>query len=230
MLGTPKTLRVKKSFNRLSDEIFSKIGDAPTNFIADAMEGRGVLDYKIKSIVPNARIVGSALTAECCPGDNLGVLAALDYLKSGDVLMISVSKNKNQAVLGDRVASVIKKNGASGIVCDGLIRDLDDLLKINIPCFCRGITPRSAGSRGPGAVGLQVNLGGQVVNSGDLIVADNDGVIVVPQNDIKEMLSNLNEVRIKENQIQNTIFENTNRISMIKKRFPNIDNDTEFID
>lgn len=229
MLGAPQKLRINKKINRVSSNVFETIGNAPTNFIADALEGKGVLDYRIKSIKPNMRIVGSAITADCSPGDNLGVLAALDYLQKDDVLMISTSENLNQAVIGDRVASVIKKSKANGIICDGLIRDLDDVLKIDIPCFCRGVTPRSAGSRGPGAVGIPINMGGQNVHTGDLVVADNDGVIVIPQEQISKMLSNLEKVLEKENEAQKIISDNPQKISMLKKRYPNIDEETEFL-
>ncbi|MBL6945516.1 MAG: RraA family protein [Rhodospirillales bacterium] len=193
------------------------------------MEGRGALDYRIAPLLPEMRIVGTALTAFVGPGDNLAALAALDLLRTGDILVIGAAGNCSRAVMGDNMGIVAKRRGAVGVVTDGTLRDGAELIELGLPCFCCGLTPVSTGSRGPGEVGLPMAMGNETVASGDLVVGDRDGVIVVPHQDIPAMLDGLDAVHAKE-AAQNAALKEGEIPSMLRRRYPGIDAETTFVE
>jgi 4-hydroxy-4-methyl-2-oxoglutarate aldolase len=141
MIGDPTRLVVKTRFARLSAEQLAPFRARSTSFVVDAMNGRGALDYRIKPLDPAMRFVGTALTAQAGARDNLAALAALDHLRPGDVLVIATQGFTGTATLGDNMARIAKLKGAVGIVTDGLVRDVAELLEIGLPCFCCGVTP-----------------------------------------------------------------------------------------
>ena len=167
---------------------------APTSFIVDAMNGVGALDWRIKRLAGGS-FVGVALTCDCGPLDNLAFMAALAECKPGDVLMVATNGYVGAAVTGDLLMYVARNRGAAGFVTDGLVRDLDDLETVGLPTFAMGVTPNSPQRRGPGSVGLPIVCGGVTVASGDVVVGDRDGVVVVPRARIEETLKNLERVK-----------------------------------
>jgi 4-hydroxy-4-methyl-2-oxoglutarate aldolase len=167
---------------------------APTSFIVDAMNGAGALDWRIKRLVGGS-LVGVALTCDCGPLDNLAFMAALAECKAGDVLVVATGGYVGAAVTGDLLMYVARNRGAAGFVTDGLVRDLDDLETVGLPTFAMGVTPNSPQRRGPGSVGLPIVCGGVTVASGDVVVGDRDGVVVVPRARIDETLQNLERVK-----------------------------------
>ena len=170
---------------------------APTSFIVDAMGGTGALDWRIKPLVGRS-LVGVALTCDCGPIDNLGFLAALAECRPGDVLVVATGGYVGAAVTGDLLLGVARNRGAAGFVTDGLVRDLDDLETLGLPVFAIGVTPNSPQRRGPGSVGLPVVCGGVSIASGDVVVGDRDGVVVVPRARIADTLDNLERVKAME--------------------------------
>ena len=115
-------------------------------------------------------------------------MAALAECKPGDVLMVATNGYVGAAVTGDLLMYVARNRGAAGFVTDGLVRDLDDLETVGLPTFAMGVTPNSPQRRGPGSVGLPIVCGGVAVASGDVVVGDRDGVVVVPRARIEETL------------------------------------------
>jgi 4-hydroxy-4-methyl-2-oxoglutarate aldolase len=170
---------------------------APTSFIVDAMNGTGALDWRIQRLVGRS-FVGTALTCDCGPLDNLAFMAALAESKPGDVLVVATGGYTGSAVTGDLLMYVARNRGVAAVVTDGLVRDLDDLEKVGLPTFALGVTPNSPQRRGPGTVGLPIVCGGVAVASGDIVVGDRDGVVVVPRARIEETLKNLDRVKAAE--------------------------------
>jgi 4-hydroxy-4-methyl-2-oxoglutarate aldolase len=174
-------------------ELVERFRGAPTSFVVDAMSGTGALDWRIKPLVGRS-LVGVALTCDCGPVDNLAFMAALAECRPGDVLVAATGGYVGAAVTGDLLIGVARNRGAAGFVTDGLVRDLDDLETIGLPVFAMGVTPNSPQRRGPGSVGLPVVCGGIAVASGDVVVGDRDGVVVVPRARIAETLDSLEHV------------------------------------
>lgn len=181
MLEDPPVLTIRRSFPRPTEKQLEAFHGAPTAQVVDAMDGRGGLDRAIKPQVrPAGPIVGPALTAFAYPADNLALLACLDVLQPGDVVVCATDSYRETALTGDLLAGMLRNAGAAALVTDGAIRDQDGVEGMGLPIWHGGVTPNSPARFGPGSVGLAVTCGGVPVRSGDLIVADRDGVVVVP--------------------------------------------------
>jgi len=202
MIKEPKALTVRKTFQRPSKAQVAAFRDVPTGQVSDALGGRGVLSSCIRPIGDghdiNCAAVGSAVTADNRPGDLFATLAALSVIEPGDILVAAVSAYQGCAAVGDLVVGMLKNSNGAGLVTDGPVRDYDGILKVGLPVWCTGLNPASPVSSGPGKVGLPTHIGGQRVSSGDVIVADRDGVVVVPFEVIDETIENLGHIRISE--------------------------------
>ena len=181
MIEEPKRLRIAREMPRPTDAQIDALRDMPTGFVVDAMMGAGAMSPEIKPLpgLPD-RICGPALTAGNQPGDLLATLAAVHFVRPGDVVVAEAQGHRGCAAAGDRGAGFLRNRGAVGFVTDGAMRDLTGLERVGLPCFCTGLTPNSPVARGPGTLGLPVNVGGQRVGTGDMILGDRDGVVVVP--------------------------------------------------
>jgi regulator of RNase E activity RraA len=139
-------------------------------------------------------IFGPAVTVKCYPGDNLMVHKALDIAKPGDVIVCDGSRSPLTAVLGDLVSKKARHRSIAGFVVDGIIRDLPEIRALgDFPVFARGVTPIGPMHRGPGEINYPIACGGVVVNPGDLIIGDLNGVVVVPRDFVDDLLRRLNE-------------------------------------
>ncbi len=198
MIGDPSRLVIRARFPRLSENDLAPFRARTTSFVVDAMNGRGALDHAIKPLDPDSRFVGTALTARAGARDNLAALAALDLVEPGDVLVIATQGFTGTATLGDNMAKIAQMRGAVGIVTDGMARDAADIIGFGMPCFCRGVTPNSAFPSGPGEVGLPIAMGEVMVDAGDLVMGDRDGVVIVPRADIARIADRLEAVAAAE--------------------------------
>jgi 4-hydroxy-4-methyl-2-oxoglutarate aldolase len=199
MLDENPVLTINKNFNRPSAEAIAAFEGVPTGFLVDCMAGKGAIDYKIKPILPGrAKFAGVALTCDCGPGDNLALAAGLTLVQPGDVMLAATEGYTLSAVAGDLVVGMARNNGAVAVVTDGLVRDIDGIRDVDLPVFALGLTPNSPNRSGPGSVGLPMILGGVPVSSGDIVVGDEDGVVIVPHNRIADVLSRLPAVKKSE--------------------------------
>lgn len=157
--------------------------------VGDAMGHYGIMHYEIKPISPGMRLLGPAITVLTSPGDALYVAHAADVAQPGDVIVIDAGGYLDVSVIGDRISYYMKeKRGVAGLVVDGAVRDARGLREMAFPTFARGITPRIFGSQGPGAINVPISCGGVPVNPGDLVLGDDDGVVVVPREDVARVL------------------------------------------
>ena len=200
MIENPPLIQIKKSTsrNRPSKEQINSFKDIPTGFICDAMDGYGALDSAIKPLsIPGKsanHIVGPALTVFSGAADVLGLAIALSEIKEGDIVLNGVNGWQGTAAVGDRIAGMIKNNGGKGLVTDGPMRDLNGVIETGLDCFCTGLNPKSPFNSGPAKIGFPLHIGGKTVNSGDMIIADTDGVTVVPFDKIDEVISRINRI------------------------------------
>jgi regulator of RNase E activity RraA len=175
-------------------DIMDALGRYPSANVGDAMERLGLMDAAIQPMSARARCSGNALTVLTRDGDNLAIHRALDDALPGDVLVINALGGKARAVFGDLLAEICLSAGVVGVVIDGLTRDRDTIAALGLPVWARGISPAGPAKHGPGAVGVPVACGGAVVNPGDVIVADGDGVAVVPASRADQILARLGEI------------------------------------
>jgi len=171
----------------------------PTGFLVDAMGGSGALDYRIKpAIADQTGFCGVAVTCDAGPADNLALIAALEAIQPGDVVVCTTGNYTGCAVTGDLVLGMARNCGAVGFVTDGCVRDLPGIRMVGLPCYCVGVTPNSPARSGPGTVGHPINVAGHPVASGDVIVADLDGVVVVPRARLDAVIARLPAIRTSE--------------------------------
>ena len=167
---------------------YQKFLDAPTGNICDANGGRGVMDAGIHPLDRHMKVAGRALTVACAAGDNLTIHKAVLLAKPGDVLVINCGGYLNAGVFGEMLALSCRARGIAGVVIDGSCRDVNDLIDMNFPTFVRGVNPRGTIKDTCGAVGGEVLCGGVTVRTGDVVVGDCDGVVVVAQADAEDIL------------------------------------------
>jgi regulator of RNase E activity RraA len=197
MIEERPPLTVAPSIERPPRELVERLRGAPTSFVVDAMGGAGALDWRIRAIVGHS-IFGVALTCDCGVGDNLALVAAVALVEPGDVLVAAAGGWTGAAVTGDIIIGVARNRGGAGFVTDGLVRDVVALEALNVPVYAMGVSANPPGRRGPGTVGLPIVCGGRPIASGDVIVADRDGVAVVPRERLAETVEQLGRVRASE--------------------------------
>lgn len=159
-----------------------------TTAVSDATGGHTNLDARIKPLSDHFKIAGRAVTVRLPDGENGAVLEAISQAKKGDILVIDAKGNTNRAVAGDFVASLAKGVGVQGFVVNGVIRDIAAIRELDFPVFSLGTTVAAGNKHGGGAVNVPVAVGGVTVHPGDMIVADVDGVVVVPQGTEEEIV------------------------------------------
>ncbi len=195
MIGDPPLLKVRRTFPRPEAADVAAFADLPTGFVVDALGGRGALDGRIKPIGAATPFCGVAVTCEAGPADNLAAFGALDVAVAGDVIVCAADGFEKTAVTGDLLLGMMKNSGVVAFVTDGFVRDVPGIRAVGLPCMAAGVTPNSPVRNGPGTVGLPIVAGGVAIASGDIIIGDEDGVVVVPRDRIKETIARLPAVR-----------------------------------
>ena len=161
----------------------------PVAALADGRANAGVMDHEIKPIVRRWAVWGPAVTARVAPGDAYAVIASLRLVQPGCVLVVDAGGERNAACLGADITLALKTRGAAGVVVDGGIRDIPDLVELDFPVFARSAWPGvRAGEGDGGTAGGPITCGGVPVRPGDHIAGDADGVIVIPAEEVAEAL------------------------------------------
>jgi 4-hydroxy-4-methyl-2-oxoglutarate aldolase len=199
MITDPPQLKIRRGFKRPQTELLSGFAGVPTGYLVDAMGGRGCIDYRIKPLVQSEKVmVGVAVTCHAGPADNLALFGALHAARKGDILVAATDAFTGTAVTGDLLLGMARNRGIAGFVTDGLIRDLIGVLGVGLPVYCAGITANSPACNGPGTVGLPIVIGDVVIHSGDIVVGDRDGVVIVPLDQAQGVLNKLKDVKAAE--------------------------------
>lgn len=189
----------------VTPDVVERLGALPVANIGDAMQRLGVVEAEIGAVWRGARTSGTARTVEVAGGDNAGVHEAIGTLLPGDVLVVNGHGVRDRALVGELIAERLRARGCVGLVIDGAVRDVDDLEELAFPVFARAVTPAGPYRNGPFRVGVPVAIGGVVVHPGDVIVADGDGVAVVPAAEAGEVLDRAETKHADETRIRNEI-------------------------
>ena len=199
MIENQPILTIHRGHRRPDAGLIKAFRGACTSHLVDAMDGRGAVDWRIKPLDPaNANFTGPALTAHSFPADIYGMVGAAMEAEPGDVIMCANEFYAGTAVIGDLAAGMMRNKGVAAFVTDGLARDRAGIAASGLPLFATGISPNSPVGTGPGQVGAPVVLGGVQVSSGDIVVGDADGVVVVPLGQADAVLARLRAVQAAE--------------------------------
>lgn len=180
-------LRIYKNINRPSKKLIEGFTGLPVANIADMMNRMFCIDAKIRPI-NNVPLLGPAFTIKSRPGDNLLLHKALDLAQPGDILVVDAQGDMSNSIMGELMVMWAKKRGIGGFVIDGAIRDLGALKELGLPIYAAGVTPAGPYKDGPGEINVPVSCGGVVINPGDILIGDEDGLVVVKPEDALELL------------------------------------------
>ena len=169
-------------------EIVQGFAGIPTGVVSDALGRGGALDYGIKPVGEGMRVLGPAITLRSRPTSSLGRDAALRMAEPGDVLVIATGDYTNTGTWGDHASLRAKGIGLAGLVTDGLCRDIEGIREAGFPVFARGYAPNAPIHAADAQINVPVAIGGQVVYPGDIILGDDNGVVVIPQERAEEVL------------------------------------------
>jgi regulator of RNase E activity RraA len=186
MPGKPG-FRVRAPWPRPDAPLLAAFGAASSAQVADCMSRLGAMDSGIKPVWPSGRVIGPAVTVWCHSGDNLMLHKALSLTQPGDVVVMNTQGNVNNAGFGELLATSAVKVGVQAVIVDGPVRDADALHALGLPVYSRGLSPIGCNKDGGGEVGAIIACGGVAVRPGDIIIADRDGVTVVPLDDAEEV-------------------------------------------
>ncbi|MFC8358761.1 RraA family protein [Streptomyces griseorubiginosus] len=167
----------------------NEFADVPTTTLADLLGREQVMDIGIRPLWgPVPRIAGPAFTVRCPPGDNLMLHAAIHRAPAGSVIVVE-SGDLDHALAGGNVCAVAQRRGIAGFVADGVIRDLAEVREAGFPVFARGVIPIPGTKKAVAPLGEPVRCGGVRVEAGDVVVADEEGVVAVPGTRLTETLT-----------------------------------------
>lgn len=162
----------------VAEDLVRQYANVATSIISDNLNrlpgAVGLLPYH-----RGGHLVGTALTVRTRQGDNLAIHAALRMARPGDVIVVDGGGDVSQALIGEIILAHAEAIGVAGFVIDGAIRDVAAFRAGNMPCYARGVTHRGPYKNGPGALNVDISIGGLVVHPGDLIVGDEDGIVAL---------------------------------------------------
>lgn len=168
-------------------ELVKDIETFSSDNIADGVKGMYCMDAGIRRMFPCKKILGPALTIKLRPGDNLMLHKAVEMVGDGYIIVADTMGCMSHALMGELMAIALTKQGAGGMVIDGVMRDVDDVARMGFPVFARGSVSCAGDKEGPGEINFPVCCGGMVVNPGDFVIGDASGVVVIPRDDVAEV-------------------------------------------
>jgi 4-hydroxy-4-methyl-2-oxoglutarate aldolase len=165
------------------------LGGFGTATVHEALGRVGYLGPELRPAWAGARIGGTAVTALCWPGDNLMIHVAVEQCRPGDVLVVATNSPSTDGLFGELFATALARRGVRGVVLGCGVRDVAELREMGFPAWSRAVSAQGSVKATAGAVNVPVVLGGQTIHPGDVIVADDDGVMVVPRADVTRALT-----------------------------------------
>jgi 4-hydroxy-4-methyl-2-oxoglutarate aldolase len=157
--------------------------------VYEASGREGLVDLDLHQLIPDSRAAGPARIVRCGQGDNLMVHAVMDRAQPGDVLVLTMPEPEPVALVGDLLVTQARERGVAALLVDAAVRDTEDLRELGVPIWARWIRVKGATKAAVGAIDEPVEVGGATIRPGDAVVLDADGVVVVRQERVDEVLA-----------------------------------------
>ena len=188
-MSTYKALRKNPSAPQASERVIAALRELPLAAISDNMHRNvGTVGLQPYHRPTGKTMAGTAVTARSRAGDNLTYLRALEFCRPGDVLVIDGGGDLANAAVGGILSFYAAHIGLAGVVIDGAIRDVAEIRSREFPVYARGVTHRGPYKDGPGEINVPISVGGMVVNPGDIVVGDQDGLLAFAQEDAETLI------------------------------------------
>lgn len=171
---------VVRTIERAPLEVVDELGSLGTATVHEAIGRRGFLGPALRPIQQGVRLAGTAVTAECHPGDNLMIHAAVEVCQEGDILVVVTTAPSTHGMFGELLATSLQRRGVRGLVIDAGVRDTAELREMGFAVWSRHVSCQGTVKATPGSVNVPVVIDGIVIHPGDVVCADDDGVVAVP--------------------------------------------------
>ncbi len=202
-------------FTRPDPTLIRRVASFPSATLHEAMGRKGAFPHDIKPIAPKMTLCGPALTVSCPPMDNLGIHRAIYLAQPGDVLVVSVGGGYEGGYWGEIMTFAAQQRGIAGLVIDGCVRDRDLIEEMGFPVFSRGLAIHGTIKKEKGVINSPLMIGEILINPGDLLVGDSDGVVLVPQSEISRAVEASQQREDKEDQYKKELAEGKSTLEII---------------
>jgi 4-hydroxy-4-methyl-2-oxoglutarate aldolase len=189
---------IKRGIVRTDANVVRLLGELGVATVHEAQGRSGLMRPYMRPIYAAARVAGSAITVACHPGDNLMIHAAIDVVQPGDVLVVTTTAESTDGMFGELLAESCRAHGVAGLVIDAGVRDVSELTAMAFPVWSKAISAQGTVKATAGSVNVPVVCAGAMVQPGDVIVGDQDGVAVIPQAHAEEVAKLGEQRRAKE--------------------------------
>ena len=179
--------KIFQNIERPNVEVVSALSSLSAATVHEAQERKNLMRPYLRPIYPNSRLTGPCVTVSCHPGDNLMIHASIEVCKPGDVLVVTTTSDSDDGMFGDLLGLLCQQRGVIGLIIDAGVRDTTELTQMRFPVWSKAICAQGTVKASGGSVNIPVVCAGILVNPGDVIVADPDGVAVVPREHAAEI-------------------------------------------
>jgi regulator of RNase E activity RraA len=176
--------RILARQRKVSAADVARFSDIPVANVSDSMARMSAAGSRLRPLHIGARLAGAAITVKARPGDNLMVHKALDMAEPGDIVVVDAGGDLSNAIIGELMVAHAIRRGLGGIVINGAVRDLAAIQAGTFPVFAAGVTHRGPYKDGPGEINVAIAIDGMVIEPGDLILGDSDGLVCIPFADV----------------------------------------------
>ena len=190
--------RILERKKKVALDIAKEFLTLPVANVSDSMWRLTAGGSRLRPMHKSGQMAGPALTVKSRPGDNLMLHKAIDMAEPGDIIVCDAGGDLTNSLMGELMLAHAIKRGVGGFVLDGAVRDVEAFLEVNLPVFAAGVSHRGPYKDGPGEINVSVAIDGMVIEPGDLVIGDWDGVLSIPHDDVESILKKTNEKQAAE--------------------------------